>query len=390
MRIALIVNTFPKTSETFIYNKVAHLIQSGNEVRVFCSFLDYKLLNRIFPGNDALSVTVFSKKDLLQFYSMHPFRLAFLKRNNFSFSKALFNQYRVQRINSFFPDIVHFEFSSLAFDFIPYMKMIKGLKIVSCRGSAEKVKLLQYPGRKQIYQQLFSIVDGIHCVSEDMKNTVSAYCENISKIFVCYSGIDTNNFSNNPFPKDTFTIPLKILSIGRMKFSKGFANGLLVMRILKDQGLQFTWSIAGTDKNEEELVFKTHQLNLQGEVRLLGELTHDDVKREIANADIFYLPSVYEGIANVALESMSMGIPVVATKSGGMSEAIQHEYNGMLAPIYDFKEQADCILQIANNPALAQKLGVNSRKKIIEKFEIQKQMKELIAHYKTIMENKFK
>ncbi len=384
MRIAIITNTFPKLSETFIINQVDQLAKLGHEVCVFCSHLDKVFFAKLFPASKEISIAVFSKRNMMLHYASHPQKFISIKKNNNSLGRAMYDQYLQHSINLFSPEIIHFEFSPLAMNYLSIMRFLKGATVVSCRGTGEKVKLLQYPERQELYKQLFSQVDSIHCVSEDMKNTITPFCNDLSKIFINYPAIDAEYFSGELNERKSTHTPFKILSVGRMTFAKGFANGLLVMKILKNKGMDFNWTIVGAGITEEELIFKRDQLGLNEQVILAGALSHADVKKEMENADLFFLPSVYEGLANVALESMSLGLPVVSTRSGGMAEAIEDGHDGLLAEVYDFEEQANCILRIANDIELAVMLGTNARQKVMEKFTIEKQMQKFISIYNEI------
>jgi len=190
------------------------------------------------------------------------------------------------------------------------------------------------PVRQRKFKALLEKTARVHCVSDDMAKTLLPYLKEQEKIFINYPSIDPAYFkSESMAAKENMGI---ILSVGRIFFQKGFTNGLFTMRLLKQMQVHFKWIIAGTGAKQEELVFKIHQLGLQDNIELAGAIPHATVKKLLQRATVFYLPSVYEGIANVALEAMSMELPVVATRSGGMEEVITHGYDGMLADIFDF------------------------------------------------------
>ena len=106
----------------------------------------------------------------------------------------------------------------------------------------------------------------------------------------------------------------------------------------------------------------------------------------LEEADMYFLPSVYEGIANVVLEAMSMQLPVVCTTSGGMEEVITHGKNGLLSPVYDAESLADNLALLVKNDELRQSLGVAARQRIVEQFDIQTQVTRFETVYTKIIQ----
>ncbi len=94
-----------------------------------------------------------------------------------------------------------------------------------------------------------------------------------------------------------------------------------------------------------------------GNVRLLGELPHEEVLAEIANSDVFVLASRDEALPVTVLEAMSLGKPVLATAVGGLSEAIVHGESGLLVSNGDSKALAVHMAALAADPELRVRLG---------------------------------
>jgi colanic acid/amylovoran biosynthesis glycosyltransferase len=126
---------------------------------------------------------------------------------------------------------------------------------------------------------------------------------------------------------------------------------------------------------------------LQDCVELLGKKNRDEILELYNNADVFLLPSVYEGIANVCLEAMSMELPVVSTKSGGMEEVIVHGQNGLLCEVYDVDSIAENVKWLTQNRDLLKELGVQARKTIIESFTISRQVDVFEEQYSKLMKD---
>lgn len=381
MTIAIVTISFPTVSETFIANKVLHLAKKGHNLVVFCSSINTVLFNKLFSGVGSVKVVALTKRLILSYAALHP---STLLKGRAGFN-TLVNKARLHYINKYKPDVVHIEFSGLGVLYLPVLKKVTAKKVVSCRGSAEKVKLLASDERKKDITALFNEVDAIHCVSSDMQQTVAPYCSDASKFFVNFPSVDVNIFKRTVAYE--LLAPANILSIGRFTFQKGYFTGLQAMAKLKEQGKDFTWTIIGDGPLREELFFHIHQMGLQQHVQMVGQKTREEIIAAYNSASIFFLPSVYEGIANVVLEAMSMELPVVATRSGGMQEVITHNFNGMLADVYDADTLAGNLTYLISNAPACRQMGLQARQRIKEQFTIEHQANVFDTVYTNLVKN---
>ena len=390
MHICIVTGDFPALTETFITTKVLELHKRGHKLTVIKNQHSGKVNTSHLPlVKDAkieiLSfIDIASIKDLLKAAVKKPTSLL----SSFSFNSARFKRnYKAKRQMSLLLkhpyDIIHFEFSGLAVSYIDAIKNLKGKTVVSCRGTAEKVKTISQPGRAEKLAVLFTEVSSIHCVSEDMATTIKPYCKDSEKIFVNRPSIDAGIFERTkPYKSSGSTIV--ILSIGRFTFQKGYLLGLMAVKELKNKGFQFTWKIVGDGPQLEEIQYYIHSLGLKEYVQLVGKKNRDEVLELYNTVDIFFLPSVYEGIANVCLEAMAMELPIVATKSGGMEEVIQQGEDGLLAEVYDTADMARQLFSIMNDFEKRKKIGINARKKILDQFTLQRQANVFEEQYYTL------
>ena len=385
MRIILVVDTFPSISETFISTKADQLSRRGHKVTVFCVKRNRQLLHDLFGAQPGVKVVLLNMPKLVLYLLSHPFVCfhAFFKEKDLR--QYLLRRFRLHLIEAQKPDIIHFEFSGIGIDYLYEIERLSCKKVASCRGSAEKVKLLIFEERKEKFIQLMKVIDAVHCVSHDMVNTIRPYCKQQEKIFVNFPSIDANFFYRKK--NKTRSATKFILSVGRMTFQKGYTNALLAAKLLKESGVRFTWVIVGSGNKYEEIVFKLHQLKLENEVMLMGAKSRQRVRSLMEGADIFFLPSVYEGIANVVLEAMAMELPVVATKSGGMAEVIDHETDGLLTEVHDYAAMASCLERLCDDEVFCDHLGKNARKKITACFNIETQITKFERAYKALKLN---
>jgi colanic acid/amylovoran biosynthesis glycosyltransferase len=392
MRICLVTNEFPGLTETFITTKALDLRKRGHEVTVIKNQENNEVNASHVQLVKQAGIKVLrfdalqSKKTLLKALLTHPSIL--LKSSSFAGIKNNLKQrLQIQVLNKYPFDIVHFEFSGLG---VAYEKAIDNKQykvVVSCRGTAEKVKTVTEPKRKEQLRKLFVKANGVHCVSQDMADTVAPYCDDPQKIFVNRPSIDADIFRRaKPYRVNEGV--LQILTIGRFTFQKGYLIGLMAMRKLKDEGILFKWTIVGDGPQREEILYHIHALGLSDCVQLAGKKNRDEILTLYNQTDVFLLTSVYEGIANVCLEAMGMELPVVSTKSGGMDEVIEHGKNGLLCEVYQPDAIAENLKMLAKNAVLRKELGVNARTTVIEKFTISRQVDVFEEQYlKLLKEN---
>ena len=93
-----------------------------------------------------------------------------------------------------------------------------------------------------------------------------------------------------------------------------------------------------------------------------------DVAEIISSFDVVVLPSYFEGMGRVLLEAMAMGKPVVASRVGGIPDLVKDSVNGFLITPGDVKELSDALKKLLNNKGLANIMGRDGRKGIIDKF----------------------
>ena len=379
LHICLVTNEFPSLTETFITTKALELCKKGHRVTVIKN-QENKIFNASHislvknSGIEILSaIQINSKIDFVKIGFKYP--LVVIKA--FSFSLKVFTQNLQQQLKSHLLskydfDIVHVEFSGLAIHYQQALEASKAKTIVSCRGTAEKVKPLSDPHRIQLLKKLFSTVSAIHCVSQDMANTILPWCDKPGKIFVNRPSVDADIFRRTkPYSLDKKEI--EILTIGRFTFQKGYIIGLMAAKKLMLQGVSFKWKIVGDGPMKEEIQFHIHTLGLQNVVVLVGKKNRDEILELYNTVDLFMLTSVYEGIANVCLEAMSMELPVVATKSGGMEEVIVDGLDGLLCNIYDADNLAHAVLSISADAVKRKIMGEKARQKVLNEFTIQRQ-----------------
>lgn len=190
-----------------------------------------------------------------------------------------------------------------------------------------------------------------------------------------YHGIDHSEF--NPIrraaPQDR-PVPL-LLAVGRLRAKKGLDTLVDACRLLRARGIAFRCQIVGYGEEQARLLAQIEALGLGELITLQGKLARGQVIERYAETAVFVQPSRVtadgdrDGIPNVLLEAMAMGLPVVGTRVSGIPEIVRHRHSGLLVEPDDAAALADAIATVLADPALAQAMGHSARAVVTEHFD---------------------
>ncbi len=119
---------------------------------------------------------------------------------------------------------------------------------------------------------------------------------------------------------------------------------------------------------------QVRERGLQGCVQFAGFQT--ETLEYFQSFDVFVLPSLSEGLSSAILSAMASYLPVIATNVGGIPELVRHEENGLLVPPADPAALAQAILQLADNPDEAFRMGQRGRRRAEEEFTLERKILE--------------
>jgi glycosyltransferase involved in cell wall biosynthesis len=166
-----------------------------------------------------------------------------------------------------------------------------------------------------------------------------------------------------------------VVSVGRLVAKKGYATLLLAVASLRRRGVACRLRIAGEGPEWAMLQRLAHSLAIVDRVSFLGPLTPDEVAKELQGADLFALACEQtsdgdrDGIPNVILEAMARGLPVASTTLAGVSEAVVDGETGLLAPPADPEALADRLERLLASPELRVRLGTNGHRRVEAHFD---------------------
>jgi glycosyltransferase involved in cell wall biosynthesis len=129
---------------------------------------------------------------------------------------------------------------------------------------------------------------------------------------------------------------------------------------------------------------RVRNLGIQKNVVFTGRRSNINALYSIV--DISVNSSTTEGFSNAIIESLAMGVPVIATNVGGNPEAVTDGKNGFLVPVGEPKKIADAAIRIIDDTNLLSMMKINSRKIAVEHFDIKKMMSKLERNYISMYE----
>jgi glycosyltransferase involved in cell wall biosynthesis len=176
--------------------------------------------------------------------------------------------------------------------------------------------------------------------------------------------------------------PVTIICVGRLSPEKGHITLLKALAQLKNLQLQAKLILIGEGKLQSILIEQATQLGIIGLVQILG--SRRDVIEQLVNANIFALPSEWEGISMALLEAMAAGLPVVATAVGGTPEVVIDGETGYLVPPRDPASFANALSRLIQDPGLRQRMGMSARQRVCDQFNIRHTAQQILALYETL------
>lgn len=228
----------------------------------------------------------------------------------------------------------------------------------------------------------------IRANSQIVKNTIVSWGINPKKIEVIEDRVDCDHFN----PKiDGIQIRQKlniknkmVISVGSLIQIKGFDTLLEAARLIikSIDGVRFV--IVGDGPLKQQLVQQAKDLGINNDVIFVGNIPYDVLPNYYAASDLFVHTSHVESMGRVILEAQASGKPVIASKIGGIPEAVTED-SAILVPPKDSRKFADAMIKLLNNEKLSSDLGKAGRNFVVEKFEFWRQEERLVDFYeKTI------
>jgi glycosyltransferase involved in cell wall biosynthesis len=384
--IAYMMDGFPIASETFIVQEILELKKRGLNIHIYArdrvgdipyNSLTHSESSRLIDETCYLNpYAMVIKKKAMHLLTLlrHPAR--YLRTLYFSYRQGgeTFIAFKsaplyIKEMKSRKVEHIHAHFARRACTFSMLISMITGIPYSFSTHAND----IYASDAMEIGDHIRAAKFVVTCTALNQEYLGKRYGSTArDKVHLNYHGVDTEKFT--PSGEKT-NGRISILSIGRLVEKKGFTYLIDAIADLRSSAeIDVSATIIGDGPQMETLTTLVRDQHLEDIIHFTGALSMEEVKEELKHADIFVLPSRIasngdrDGIPNVILEAMSMGLPVVTTAVSGIPEVIMDGVDGMLMTSGTNEAIADTIRVLYRDESLRKTLGENARKRMISQF----------------------
>ncbi len=287
-------------------------------------------------------------------------------------------------------DLMHIYFGHTGVHLLPFIQQWRRPCVVSFHGADVSLKqdVRDYLPK---LREVFAAVPLVFARSQSLADRLVTLGCPPEKLRISRTGVPLQQF---PFlrrepPKDG---RWRFMQACRLIQKKGVATTLCAFAIFQKQYPNAELIIAGKGPLQAHLEELAEELGILDKVRFVGFLTQKDLLALYGSAHVFLHPSEtppdqnQEGIPNSVLEAMSTGLPVAATRHGGIPEAVEHGRTGFLVAERDFEALAAAMKELVRSPNTFREMGQLASEHVAAHFEQSAQIRNLESHYDEAME----
>lgn len=403
LRVAYVVKTYPRLSETFILNEILALEARGVEVTILALKrpADARFHGKLAEvRGDVLYAPEVRSNAMLEFLAA---RLPELEGRDEILSGLFWMALRQQDREALetLPAAVaflrvlrqrgiqhlHAHFATSATSLARQLAQLSGLTYSFTAHAKdifhESVKLPVLRRKAEQAAFVVAVSDFSAAFLRERLGPLAA-----TRVRRLYNGLDLGEFPRTIHEAhDPAEVPT-ILSIGRLVPKKGFPTLIEAAALLRDSGRPFRLVIAGDGEQRRELEELIRLRQLEAQVMLLGALSHGDVRDWMARASLFVLAAQVaedgnrDGLPVVLVEAMASGVPVVSTPVVGIPEAVIDGVTGRLVPEKDPAALAARLAELLDDAPTAEALARAARRHVEEHFDGARSAATLEAAYR--------
>jgi glycosyltransferase involved in cell wall biosynthesis len=241
-----------------------------------------------------------------------------------------------------------------------------------------------------LYRLLVGKVSGLIAVSDEVRESIIRQIGPIQdKVITIPNGVDVRRYKPS-VDKETIRRQLGIeldsrlmVTVGRLTTQKGHRHLITAAATVVSRYPDAHFLFIGEGELQETLQAQAKALGISEHIHFLG--IRNDVPDILAVADLFVLPSLWEGLSIALLEAMASGKPIVATAVSGTTQVLIPGKTGLVVPPRDSRALADAITQLLSDPVRAQAMGRVAKQHVKMNFSAQKQADEHLALYRRLL-----
>jgi colanic acid/amylovoran biosynthesis glycosyltransferase len=281
--------------------------------------------------------------------------------------------------------LLHIYFGNNGLFWLPFLRHSRTPSLVSFHGADVQVNL-ESPAAKRLFRELFASCALVLARSESLASDLVDLGCPTQKLLIQRTGIplDTFRYSARNRPLDG---GWRLLQACRLIEKKGLPTTLRAFAAFLKRHPNAALTIAGDGPLRNSLEKLAEDLRLGRKIKFTGFVDQSALLTLYQESHFFLHPSEQtpdgnrEGVPNSLLEAMATGLPCLATKHGGIPEAITHQESGILVPQSDFAGIEQWLERLATDDHLRESLGKRAAETIKEKFDLTTQIEKLEEIY---------
>jgi len=247
-------------------------------------------------------------------------------------------------------------------------------------GGDLNVDVRHNPGALRSISQSLMDCDGIACVSQALRQRVQALTRGQRDAVVITTGAELRSFRPaDPEERETIRRDLNwpadalvVITAGYLLEAKGIFELVNAFDQVAGRHRQAMLVYLGDGPERPALENRIAHSPFKERVHLVGHVHPQEVATYFRAADLFALPSHHEGMPNVVLEGMAAGLPILATRVGGIPEAVPDERYGILVPPRNQAELGRALERILADRPLRESMGAAARRRAVEHYDIER------------------
>jgi glycosyltransferase involved in cell wall biosynthesis len=389
--LGMVLKGYPRISETFISNEILLLEQHGLHIHIFSmrhprEAFAHKSVQQIGARVDYLPQTILEAPGQLLYHNGilalkfprrfgHALRVA--ARRFRRTRKAATIKHLLQAgylVHKLLPGSgvahLHAHFAHSPSSVAMFAAMLSGLDY----SFTAHAKDIYTSNDQQLKEKISSARFVVTCTEYNKTHLSKIAGTGNTPIYRIYHGIDVSLFkgrNGQTAPRQ----PYRLLTVARLVPKKGLPTVYQALRQLVERGVDFRHTLIGDGEDREAILALIDRLGLNRQCRWHGTLPHDDVLAHFNRADLFILGCQLaangdrDGIPNVFVESMAMGVPVVGTSVSAIPELITSEITGLLVPPRDPTAMADAILRLVTDLDLRTRIATAAKARVTAHFD---------------------
>ncbi|MBH11288.1 MAG: hypothetical protein CMG74_13230 [Candidatus Marinimicrobia bacterium] len=205
---------------------------------------------------------------------------------------------------------------------------------------------------------------------------------NRKKLYIIHNGVEAKMFDVNVIRDGHF----RLLFIGRLHKQKGLKFLIEAMEKVVSINNKIELIIVGDGEEKTKLLSKVNSLNLDNNIKFIGEKKYQELPKIYSSSDLFILPSIFEGQPLSLLEAWASKLPVLVTDCGENNKMVIDNYNGWIVPISDYNALAEKIIfAMKMKKEELKKIGLNGYNNVIENHNWNNKINEVYKVYNSLI-----